>query len=102
MAEVRWTPQAIEDIENIAKYIAKDSPKYAAIQVEEFFDAAIILEDFPYSGRIVPEIGIKNIRELLVGFYRLIYRIRNVNVIEVITVYHSYRLLKTREIKKQK
>ena len=102
MAEIRWTPQAIEDIENIAKYIANDSPKYAAIQVEEFFDAALILEDFPHSGRIVPEIGNKNIRELIVGFYRLIYRIRNSNLVEVITVYHSYRLLKPKEFKKQK
>jgi toxin ParE1/3/4 len=79
MAEIRWTPQAIEDIENIAKYIAKDSTKYASIQVEEFFDAALILEDFPHSGRVVPEIGNRNIRELIVGFYRLIYRIRSTN-----------------------
>lgn len=57
MAEIRWTPQAIEDIENIAKYIAKDSTKYASIQVEEFFEAALLLEDYPRSGRIVPEIG---------------------------------------------
>jgi toxin ParE1/3/4 len=102
MAEVRWTPQAIEDIENIAKYIANDSPKYAAIQVEEFFEAALTLEEFPHSGRIVPEIGSKNIRELIVGFYRLIYRIRNLNLVEVITVYHSYRLLNPKEFKKKK
>ena len=101
MAEIRWTPQAIEDIENIAKYIGNDSPKYAAIQVEEFFDAALILEDFPHSGRIVPELGNKNIRELIVGFYRLIYRIRNSNLVEVITVYHSNRLLKPKEFKKK-
>lgn len=102
MAEIRWTPQAIEDIENIAKYIAKDSPKYASIQVEEFIDAALVLEDFPYSGRIVPEIGNKNIRELIVGFYRLIYRIRNTNVIEIITVYHSHRLLRPKDLKNKK
>lgn len=102
MAEIRWTPQAIEDIENIAKYIAKDSTKYANIQVEDFFEAALILEDFPHSGRIVQEIENKNIRELIVGFYRLIYRIRSTNLIEIITVYHSYRLLKPKEFKKQK
>ena len=102
MVEIRQAPQAIEDIEFIARYIAKDSVKYASIQVQEFFDAAIILEDFPHSGRIVPEIGNKNIRELIVGFYRLIYLIRNSNVIEIITVYHSSRLLKTKDIKKRK
>ncbi len=62
MVEVRWTLQAIEDIAN---YIAKDSSKYAVIQVEDFFEAALILENYPYSGRIVPEVGSKEIRELL-------------------------------------
>jgi toxin ParE1/3/4 len=99
MAEVRWTPQAIEDIDNIAKYIAKDSTKYAFVQVQEFFDAALMLEEFPQSGRIVPEVGTKNIREIIVGFYRIIYRIRNANLVEIITVYHSYRLLKPKVIK---
>ena len=49
MVEVRWTPQAIEDIENIANYIAKDSSKYAIVKVTEFFDAAFILENYLYS-----------------------------------------------------
>lgn len=102
MAEVRWTPQAIEDIENIASYISKDSPKYAAIQVEDFFGAALILENYPYSGRFVPEVEIKEIRELIVGFYRLIYRIRSTNSVEIITVYHSYRLLKPKQLKNKK
>ena len=101
MVEVRWTPQAIEDIENIANYIAKDSSKYAIVKVTEFFDAAFILENYPYSGRIVPEVGSKNIRELIVGFYRLIYRIKNSNLVEIITVYHSYRLLKHKSNKRK-
>jgi hypothetical protein len=46
MAEVRSTTQSIEDINNIAEYIAKDSIRYAEIQVEEFFDSAVCLEDF--------------------------------------------------------
>jgi len=39
MVEVKWTIQAIDDIDNIAEYIAKDSIRYAKIQTERFFDA---------------------------------------------------------------
>ena len=37
MDEVTWTSQRLEDIENIAEYIAKGSLKYARIQVANFF-----------------------------------------------------------------
>jgi toxin ParE1/3/4 len=39
MAEIRWTKQAIKDIENIAEFIAKDSEHYAKIQVGVFLKA---------------------------------------------------------------
>ncbi len=45
MVKVKWTYQAIEDIEGIAEFIAKDSEKYAAIQVQRFFDKASILSE---------------------------------------------------------
>jgi len=101
MAEVRWTQQSIEDIENIAAYISKDSKKYAVIQVQEFFEAATILESYPRAGRIVPEVGDKNIRELIIGSYRLIYRAKDLELIEILTVYHSRRILKPRTIKRR-
>lgn len=40
MAEIRWTDQAIEDIENIAEYISKDSLTFAHIQTKRFFERA--------------------------------------------------------------
>ena len=101
MVEVRWTPQSIADIGSIAEFISKDSRKYALIQVQDFFEAAEILENFPKSGRIVPELDNKDIRELIVGFYRLFYRIKNDQLVEILTVYHSRRLLKTRTLKRR-
>ncbi len=35
MVGINWTLQAVEDLENIAEYIAKDSRKYAVIQIEK-------------------------------------------------------------------
>ena len=101
MVEVRWTPQSLEDIENIAEYISNDSMKFAIIQVQDFFEAAEILENFPKAGRVVPELSNRDVRELIVGFYRLIYRVKNDQLIEILTIYHSHRLLKTRTLKKR-
>jgi toxin ParE1/3/4 len=94
MVIVKWSDQSISDIQNIAEFISKDSPKYARIQVNTFFERCEVLEHFPYSGRVVPEAGKENIRELIVGAYRIIYRILSEKRIDILTVHHSYKLLK--------
>jgi toxin ParE1/3/4 len=65
MDKIRWTDQAIDDIENIAEFISKDSNKYAKIQVQRFFDVTGILEKQNRFGRIVPEINNDRIREII-------------------------------------
>ena len=47
---------------------------------------------FPCSGQIVRELGREEIRELLKGNYRIVYRVAEDRV-EILTVYHSARLL---------
>ena len=86
MARVRWTPQSIADIEQIAEYIAKDSQVYASIQAERFFEAVKILEEQIRSGRIVPEVGDDTIREIIIGYYRIIYRVVNEQQADILTV----------------
>jgi plasmid stabilization system protein ParE len=56
MVEVTWTEQSLLDIDNIAEFIAKDSHKYAQIQVQRFFKQVEILESHPKAGRVVPEL----------------------------------------------
>lgn len=93
MVKIIWSDRSIEDINNIAEFIAKDSTKYAKIQVQRFFDRIEILIAHPYAGRIVPEINDKTIRELIIGNYRIIYRIVSEYQIDILTVHHSRRLL---------
>jgi len=50
MAEVRWTPQAADDLESIADYIAKDSPHYARLFVIDVLKAIERLTNFPGFG----------------------------------------------------
>ncbi|MFH0892915.1 MAG: type II toxin-antitoxin system RelE/ParE family toxin [Bacteroidota bacterium] len=93
MVEINWSFQSIEDINNIAEYIAKDSKKYAVLQTERIFSRVAILEKSPLSGRIVPELNIPKFREVILGNYRIIYKIVSKKRIDILTVHHSARLL---------
>ena len=93
MAEVRWTDLAIDDIENIAEYISKDSLTFARIQTARFFERAKILESQPFTGRVVPELNDPSTRELVMSNYRIIYHMDSNDIITILTVHHSQRLL---------
>lgn len=94
MAQIIWSPRSLRDIDEIATYIAKDSPQYAKAQVSLFFSTVTILEKYPYRGRVVPEIAISTIRQILCGHYRIIYEVFNDDEIGILTVHHQSRLLK--------
>jgi len=74
MAKIVWSEQSVIDLKGIYEYILKDSKRYAAIQVRRLKTKTLILKTFPKSGRMVPEYGIEEIRELIEGNYRIIYR----------------------------
>ncbi|MEI6050439.1 MAG: type II toxin-antitoxin system RelE/ParE family toxin [Bacteroidota bacterium] len=94
MARLVWTEQSIDDLINIAEFIAKDSFKYSVIQIRRIRERAKILKTQPFSGRIVPETKNESIRELILGSYRIIYRIISDDRIDILTVYHSAKLLR--------
>lgn len=91
MVQINWTYQAKKDLKDIAEYISKDSILYAKRQVLKIRNRTHILKDHNYTGRIVPEVQDENIRELLEGKYRIIYRVVNKNRIDIITVHHTSR-----------
>jgi len=57
--KVVWSPEAIEAIELISDYIARDSEFYARAVVTKILDVAKSVKDFPFIGRVVPEFGQK-------------------------------------------
>ncbi|OHB62544.1 MAG: hypothetical protein A2Y76_10875 [Planctomycetes bacterium RBG_13_60_9] len=69
MAEVIWAPSAL------AAYIAADSAAMAALFVSRLIEATDRLEEFPLSGRIIPEVNNSNCREVIYGAYRIMYRV---------------------------
>ncbi len=76
-----WSPEAIEDIESIAEYIARDSPWYARAVASKIVEIAESIPEFPELGRVVPEIGETSIREQFVHRYRIIYRLDQARVL---------------------
>ncbi len=98
MAQVRWTPQAADDLDTIAEFISRDSPHYAGLFVADILQTVDQLIDFPQSGRIVPEIGDSCLREVILGNYRIIYRLRS-KAVEILTVHHGARLLDPKRLK---
>ena len=90
--EVKQSPEAIEDIDSIAEYIARDSEFYARSVVNEILSLGTKIAEEPLIGRIVPELDDENIRERFVYSYRVVYTIED-TVITVVAVIHGKRLL---------
>lgn len=90
MAKIRWTVGARRDLHEIINYIADDSPAYAINFAERIILAVDRLETFPKLGRIVPEYQDTNVRELIVGNYRVVYRIQG-DHIGIAAIAHASR-----------
>ncbi len=90
--EVVWSPEATEDLESIAEYIARDSEFYARTVVSRVLALAQNAGEFPLIGHMVPEIEDEQIRERFIYSYRLIYRIESMRVL-VIAVIHGRQML---------
>ena len=54
------------------------------------------LADFPESGRIVPEFGIANLREIINSPFRIVYRFDG-NSVRVVRIWRSERMLRLPE-----
>ncbi len=92
MVKIKWTNHALEELDDIADYISKDSPKYAQILVKQIYEMVSHLKQFPKLGRKVPEYGDPELREILYKTYRIIYLIKKEHL-EIISIIHGSRKL---------
>jgi toxin ParE1/3/4 len=77
--QVRWTPAAADDLENIANYLFEKTPERAADLIREIYRTSLRLKEFPQRGR---EGKKKGTRELVIASlpYTLVYRVRSESV----------------------
>ena len=92
MTPIRWTEQAVADLRSIREFIERDSPRYGRLVAERLYEATATLELFPRSGRVVPELGRDDLRELIVGDYRIVYRLEKGAAV-LLMVFRGSRLL---------
>ncbi len=90
---VELTPHAALDLEDIAAYIARDDAVAAERWVARLVDRAVRVGAHPNSGRMVPEYGEPDVREVFVGTYRIIYRVEpaRVLILKFIEGHHRVR-----------
>ena len=68
-------PQSLEDIEELRTKAAQSSEQGAARFVARMFIGADQLQEFPELGRIVPRFNRRDVRELILGSHKLVYRL---------------------------
>ena len=71
--KIIWSPLAIARLEEISDYIARDNPSAANKWLDSVFEKIDLLKANPQMGRVVPEINVPGIREIVFGNHRIIY-----------------------------
>jgi toxin ParE1/3/4 len=90
MSDIVWSPQALDDLESLRAYIAKDSPIAAARIALRIVDGVeTVLSENPELGR---QGRVAGTRELAIARtpYIVPYRVRG-KTVEVLRVYHGAR-----------
>jgi len=95
--KIIWSPLAIERATEIAEYISLDNVTASQNWIDSIFEKVKILETSSEIGRIVPEIERNEIREILYGNYRIIYRIEKYSI-SILTIRHGKQILPVDEI----
>jgi plasmid stabilization system protein ParE len=92
-APLIWSAPALDDLDEIASWIARENAGASAALVRRALAAVERLRDHPESGRWVPEIPRKLYREVIVPPCRIIYR-REGSKVLIVHVFRSERLLR--------
>jgi addiction module RelE/StbE family toxin len=92
MVKIVWTKLAIEDLNFIHEYICRDSKFYADRYIDKLINRVDQLENFPRSGRVVPEFNLSTIRELIEGNYRIVYQITP-KLLAILRIHHAAKEL---------
>ena len=90
--KIYWTKESLLNIQEIEEFISLDNPNAAIKFTDKLISLAEALIDFPNKGRIVPELSIDQIREILHKNYRIVYLIKK-NSIDILTVFEGHKLL---------
>ena len=97
---IRWSKRGRLRRMQCVQYIAQESGDWPTAWKweDDVFEAVSHLEEFPLSGSVVREFGRSDVRQVLLGDYRIIYRVKD-NIPEIISIRHvRFRILSPRSL----
>ena len=97
MAQVIWTPKALDDLESLLDYIAKDAPATARRFAQKLIARVELLASHPFLGGYVAEDSSRTYREIRQGNYRVLYR-SDAQAVYIVAIHHAARLLDTDDL----
>ena len=93
-----WSELAVERLNDIIDFISEDNLDNALSWSQSIFENVDKLLKFPEMGRNLPELNNEKYRELILGNYRVIYKIE-AEFITILTIRNFKQILPTDEIK---
>jgi addiction module RelE/StbE family toxin len=97
--KLSWTKESLIRLHEIEEYISRDNIQSAINFVDKLISAAETIPNNPEKGRIVPELSIEKIREIIYKKYRIVYLIKDKSV-EILTIFEGHQLLRKDELLK--
>ena len=90
--QVIWSPDALEDLNGIGEFIARDSAINARMVVTTIYESSSRYGNHPRAATIVRELGDERYRHRLVYGWRVIYRIDDeAQTVVILSVLHTRR-----------
>ena len=89
---ILWSELARDDLRKVVEYIAQNNPVAARAMGYRLIAAVESLQEFPRRARVVPEYGRDNLREVIVGSYRVVVQLNaSATTITVVRIWHAAR-----------
>ena len=98
MVQLIWSELAVGELQEIFEYISKDSKIYAWKANKENQKVNHQVKTSKYIGKVVEELDVPTIREIIEGNYSIIYKVLNDNEVVILTIHHTARNLTKRRI----
>ena len=91
---ITFAVSAVTDLEEVRRwYVEQGAPEVGERLLREIVAAVERLAAFPESGRIVPEFGVSQLREIIHPPFRIVYRL-DAERVRIVRVWRGERLLR--------
>lgn len=96
MAQIIWAELAKEHLRELDAYIAEGSPFYSIVFIDKLLASIEKVGAFPKCGRVIPEFGLEDLREIIFHEYRIVYSLGKDSVTVVAIVHGAMDIIKKR------